>query len=102
MFCKYCGFDIGDKIICPNCNQQSTFDVLLQGATEYSPQNQIMDEPNIFLIILAFFIPLFGFIYYPTHIAKSKIKSRAYGIASLCGVIGTMLVGTISLIIAMV
>ena len=101
MFCKYCGFDLGDKIICPACGQQSTSDILLQDATQYSPQNQIMDEPNIFMIILAFFIPLFGFIYYVTHIAKSKTKSRAYGISSLCGVIGETLVGIISLIIAM-
>ena len=102
MFCKYCGFDLGDKIICPACSQQSTSDILMQDATQYSPQNQIMDEPNIFMIILAFFIPLFGFIYYVNQIAKSKTKSRVYGISSLCGVIGQALVGIISLIIAMV
>ena len=101
MFCKYCGNDIGNNLFCPYCKQQSGYDVLLQDATNYSTSNQITDVPNIFMIILAFFIPLFGFIYYPTHIAKSRLKSRAYGISSLSGAIATVFVGLISLAIAL-
>ncbi|MBO5223767.1 MAG: hypothetical protein J6C23_04570 [Clostridia bacterium] len=86
MYCKYCGNDIGDAVFCPNCNKQSGYDVLLSDATHYDQVKKVDDVPNIFLIILAFFIPLFGFIYYFTQISKYKVKSRAYGISALVSV----------------
>ena len=101
MFCKYCGKDIGDAVLCPHCNGQAGYDVLLRDATHDNPELRIMDVPNIFLIILAFFVPLFGIIYYFARISKFRVKSRAYGIASLCGVITNVLISIIALIIAM-
>ena len=100
MFCKNCGNEIGNALFCPHCKQQAGYDLLIQDATHYSPENQILDVPNIFMIILAFFIPLFGFIYYFTHIARFKVKSRAYGISSLSAVGTTLIVMIIALIIA--
>ena len=91
MFCKYCGNDIGNAVFCPHCKQQSGYDMLLDGATHYDPARKVDDVPNIFLIILAFFIPLFGIIYYLTRITYYKVKSRAYGISALSG-IGTLCV----------
>ena len=101
MFCKYCGQDIGNAVLCPHCNGQAGYDVLLRDATHDNPDLRITDVPNIFLIILAFFVPLFGIIYYLTQISKVRVKSRTYGIASLCGVVTNVLIAMISLIIAM-
>ena len=101
MFCKNCGNDIGDALFCPHCKQQTGYDLLIQDATHYSPERQIFDVPNIFMIILAFFIPIFGFVYYFTQISRIKVKPRAYGIASLCGVGTSLVVMIIAFIIAM-
>ena len=86
MFCKYCGTDMGAAVFCPQCKRQAGYDVLLDGATHYDLERKVNDVPNIFLIILAFFIPLFGLIFYVTSIRRYKVKSRAYGISSLVGV----------------
>jgi hypothetical protein len=66
MYCKYCGKDIGDSVFCPNCQQQMGYDILLRDATHDSESGRINDVPNIFVIVLAFFIPIFGYIYYAT------------------------------------
>ncbi len=98
MFCKYCGKEIGDAVFCPHCNNQLGYDVLLSDATHYDLAKKVQDVPNIFLIILAFFIPLFGFIYYIMRIKMYKVKSRAYGISALVGAGASLLIGVLTLL----
>jgi hypothetical protein len=86
MYCNHCGNDVGDAVFCPHCKKQLGYDILLSDATVYSIENKVRDVPNIFLIILAFFIPLFGFIYYFTKIKLFQVKARSYGISALVGV----------------
>lgn len=96
MYCNYCGNDIGDEAICPNCKRQAVNDVLLTDATFYDFEKKLSDTPNIFLLILAFFIPLFGFIYYLTKIRFFQVKARAYGISALCGVATTVIISVLT------
>lgn len=100
MYCKYCGNDIGDAVFCPHCKKQSGYDVLMSDATEYNPEAKVQDVPNIFLIILAFFIPIFGFIYYIVRIRKYKTCARAYGISALLGVGTTLVIGLLTLLMS--
>ena len=98
MYCNHCGNDMGDAVFCPRCNRQAGYDVLLSDATHYDLAKKVNDVPNIFLIILAFFLPLFGFIYYVTHIKFFKVKSRAYGISALAGVGTSLAIGILTLL----
>ena len=93
MKCSHCGYDVGEKLVCPQCGQRANHQyVPCIDATLYSDRALYDDEPNLFMIFLAFFVPLFGIIYYFTHIKYVQKKSRVYAISSLCGYATSLLV----------
>lgn len=93
MKCKHCDYDVGEKMVCPYCGQRANHQyVPYKDATIYSDITTYADEPNLFMIILAFIVPIFGIIYYFTHIRAVQKKSRVYAISSLCSYATSLLV----------
>lgn len=99
MKCNHCGAEAGDKLTCVYCGARTNYQyVPYNDATVINKMQKIDDVPNIFMILLAFLIPLFGIIYYFVNVSKVQTKSRAYGIASLVNVIGTIVVFTVMIL----
>ena len=84
-FCSKCGKEIVDEaVVCPGCgcavaNAPQTAQAPYQGYE----QPQVADEVNVGLCILAFFIPLFGIIYWPLKHKETPKKAKACGITAL-------------------
>ena len=93
MKCSHCGAEAGEKLVCSYCGARTNPQyVPLNDATKVDAIKRIDDVPNFFLIILAFFIPLFGIIYYFSQIGKVQAKARAYGISAVVGIICSAIV----------
>lgn len=93
MKCKHCDNDVGEKMTCPYCGQRTNHQyVPYMDATLYSDQALYNSEPNLFMIILAFLVPIFGIIYYFTHVKVVQKKSRVYAISALSSCATSLLV----------
>ena len=80
-FCTRCGKElVDDAIVCTGCGCSVT------------NKNSGVDQINVWLCVLAFFIPLFGFIYWPVKHKETPIKARACGITAIISwVLGVIL-----------
>ena len=75
-YCSKCGTELVDEaIICPNCG------CAVEG---YAPvQPAVEDKVSVGLCVLAAFIPLFGFIYWPLKHKETPKKAKACGITAI-------------------
>jgi uncharacterized membrane protein YvbJ len=87
MFCRKCGSEIPEgKYVCPACgNLEKGNAVFLSGAAVYDETARLLDVPNVLMLVLAFFVPFFGIIYYFARSSVYPVRAKAYGIASLIG-----------------
>lgn len=75
MFCSRCGKEIHDEaVVCVYCGC-STKNSKNVSATD--------DKMSAGLCILAFFIPLFGIIYWPVMHSKAPKRAKACGITAI-------------------
>ena len=73
-FCTHCGKEIMDEaIICPNCGC---------GTGKNSVPSED-DNISVGLCILAYFLPLFGFIYWPLKHRECPKRAKACGITAI-------------------
>ena len=99
MKCKHCDYDVGEKLVCPHCGQRANYQyVPCLDATIYSDRAVYDGEPNLFMIFLAFLVPLFGIIYYFTQIKYVQKKSRVYAISAISGYVTSFLVTLIGIL----
>ena len=83
-FCSKCGKEIADEaIICTGCgcavdNAPQPIQAQYQGHAQPA-----VDEVSVGLCILAFFIPLFGVIYWPLKHKETPKKAKACGITAI-------------------
>ncbi len=101
MFCSQCGANAEDEVFCPQCKKQLKTVKLMKGPFVYNENAEALDVPKLVLIILAFFAPLFGFIFYVCGVSRAPVCARAYGISSLVGVAGSVFLTVIGLMIAL-
>jgi len=81
MFCPKCGKEISDlAVICVNCGT-----AIEQESVTTTAVANVEDKPSIGLCILAFLIPLFGFIYWPVKHKETPKKAKACGIVAIIG-----------------
>lgn len=72
MFCKSCGFNMENDVVCQNCGAMNTVEV----------HDEKKDEINIGLIILSVLFPLFGFIYGAVIWNDSPYVAKKYLLAA--------------------
>lgn len=74
-FCSKCGKEImDDAVICMNCGCAVENQPLAQNA---------VDEVSVGLCVLAFFVPLFGIIYWPVKHKETPKKAKACGVTAI-------------------
>ncbi len=82
-YCQNCGAQIADEaVICVHCGVAT------------APQNiqkPVEDKVNVWFCILAFFIPLFGFIYWGVNYNAVPKKAKATGITAIISTILSVL-----------
>ncbi|MBQ8496486.1 MAG: zinc-ribbon domain-containing protein [Clostridia bacterium] len=78
MFCSKCGTEISDEaVICVHCGASV-------GQPETKPEAPVAeDKVSIGFCILAFFIPLFGVIYWALKYKETPKKAKACGITAI-------------------
>lgn len=77
-YCSKCGKEVHDEaIICPQCGCAIA---PLPPVTQQRPE---ADEASVGLCILAFFVPLFGLIYWAVKCKDTPKRANAIGITAL-------------------
>ena len=74
-----------EAVICPGCGC----------AVEGAPVAE-EDKVSVGLCILAFFVPIFGIIYWPVTHRRSPKRARACGITAIVGWVVSLLLSTIA------
>ena len=78
-YCSRCGRELHDEaIICPGCG--SACDPAMNAAFGYTDKK---DKTSVGLCILAFFIPLFGIIYWAIKRTEAPKRAKAVLITAL-------------------
>lgn len=78
-YCTMCGKQLMDEaIFCPGCGCASE---------SCNKRTVTKDEVSVGLCILAFFIPLFGIIYWPVKHDETPKKAKACGITGIVGAV---------------
>ena len=83
-FCSKCGKELLDEaVVCTGCGCAVTN--APQPAQQVYQENTkpVADEVSVGLCILAFFIPLFGIIYWPIKHKETPKKAKACGITGI-------------------
>lgn len=77
-FCSKCGAQLFDEaVVCTSCG------CAVDGNHAINSQKNANDEVSIGFCILAFFIPLFGIIYWAVKAKETPKKAKACGITAL-------------------
>ena len=99
MKCNYCGKEVGNRFTCPACGRRTNPRyVPARDATVYNEYNKLVDEPNIFFIIIAFLFPIFGILYYFAKVSQFRTKARVYMVSSLAGIAMSVVIFAIAML----